>query len=111
MTGDTDRDGGPTPAEARRLLPELTAAVLTGEPLSAAIPRLQAGIAELALHALLRRWWAAGAAECAVGRCGRECAGGGPCDGVWRAGVGYAGLVTLVAVRECRDVLSGDDAA
>ena len=112
--GDTDAGcaAGPTPAEARCLLPELTAVMLTGGLLISAMARampLPSGDHERA-GALWRRWRAVAAAECDDGRCGHDCMAG-PCDGVWRGGRDYAGLVTLIAVRECRDVLSDADAA
>ena len=102
MTGDTDRDGGPTPAEARRLLPELTAAMLTDELLGRVLARLAAGGDEArSLASLGARWL-----RVANRTCPSVTAAHTRKDGrQWNA------VMLAAGIRECMAVLSVGDAA
>ena len=99
MTGDTDTDGEPTPDEARRLLPELTAAMLTGERLGRVLARVAAADRRhdaCALTSLGARWMTVANDACPPGR---------DDDRRWNTAMLAAGI------RECMAVLSVADAA
>ena len=106
MTADARCADGPTPDEARRLMPELTAVMLTDEPLTTAMTRTATMAPDTARAAALwRRWRREAAAECDAERGG--VAASLPSCHCRR--LGYSGLVTAVAVRECRDAVGDDD--
>ena len=102
MTGDTDRDGGPTPAEARRLLPELTGAMFADELLGRMLARLAVTWDEpRSLSSLGIRWLRVANRTCpsVTAAHTRE-------DGrQWNA------VMLAAGIRECMAVLSGGDAA
>ena len=82
--------------------------MLADEPLAAAMTRTATMTPDTARAAeMWRRWRREAAAECDA-----ECGGvGASLPSCHCRGLGCSGLVTLIAVRECRDVLAGDDAA